>query len=216
MLGAAKAYRFGAISKMGAPSNFALHEKASTSIQEHARRGFHWRSGACSHEPKSIIRSMRSILVVPCILWSSEHAPWKLRNIFKQPLSHVYARSIKVCTEQPFLDVYARSNQAFAYMLGALKYARTNHSWTYMLGAFLNYARSNQSFTYMLGASKYARSNHYWTYMTYMLGVSKYARSNHFWTCMFGASKYARCNRCWPTRSEHKTMRGATIIGYLF
>ena len=58
---------------------------------------------------KSIIRNIRSILVVLCILWSSEYAPWKLRNIFKQPLSHIYARSIKVCTEQPFLDVYARS-----------------------------------------------------------------------------------------------------------
>ena len=98
------------------------------------------------------------------------------RNILKlcteQPVFHVHARSIKVCTDHhswthmlgAFLN-YARSNQSFTYMLGALKYARSNHSWTYMLGAFLNYARSNQSFTYMLGALKYARSNQFWAYM---------------------------------------------------
>ena len=32
-----------------------------------------------------------------------------LKLCTEQPVFHVYARSIKVCTEQPFLDVYARS-----------------------------------------------------------------------------------------------------------
>ena len=138
-------------------------------------------------------------------------------------LTTYFLCNIEVCTELTLLNennrsvsvhMYARSNRNWMSVLGASKYARNNHYWAYMRRA-LKYARSNHYWTYMLGASKYARSNHYWTYMTYMLGASKYARNNNFWTCMLGASKYARCNHYWPTRSEHKTMRGATIIGYL-
>ena len=96
--------------------------------------------------------------------------------------------SIKVCTKQPLLCV---------------------HAWR------IKVCTDQPLLDVHARRTKYAGSNHYWTHMTYMLGVSKYARSNHFWMCMLGASKYAPCNHYWPTLSEHKAMRGATIIGYL-
>ena len=125
-----------------------------------------------------------------------------------------FSPHLKLCTVKPLLDTCSCSCIGIGRTCSA---HRSMHKATIIVRTCLAHQNMHRSTIIGCTCSEH-QSMHgatiIWrTWRT--CSAYQYARSNHFGTRMLGASKYARCNHYWPTRSEHKTMRGATITGYL-
>ena len=130
-----------------------------------------------------------------------------------QPLSHVYSRSIKVCTEQPFLDVYARcilklctEQPVFHVYARSIKVCTEQPFLDVYAGSILKLCTDQPVFHVHARSIKVC--NHYWILA---LNAYVFAYASMLLTATKCLSEHAPGRHFWQVKKPK--MLGATNIG---